>query len=106
MRKAAITAALIGASEVPLETARACAVVASLAEIAATQGNVNARADAGVAALMAEAACRGAAFNVKVNVDALDEAAKAHGLLEAAETFVRAASEAAKRTAELVQRGS
>jgi glutamate formiminotransferase / formiminotetrahydrofolate cyclodeaminase len=105
MRKAAITAALIGASEVPLETARACATVAEMAEMAATKGNVNARADAGVAALMAEAACRGAAFNVKVNVDALDDSAAAHGLTEAAENFVRTASEAAKRTAALVQRG-
>ena len=53
------------------------------------KGNSNARADAGVAALMAEAGCRGAAFNVKVNVDALDDSAAAHGLTEAAETFVR-----------------
>jgi glutamate formiminotransferase/formiminotetrahydrofolate cyclodeaminase len=105
MRKAAITASLIGASEVPLETARACATVAELAEMAATKGNVNARADAGVAALMAEAGCRGAAFNVKVNVDALDDSAAAHGLSEAAETFVRTASAAAKRTAALVQGG-
>jgi glutamate formiminotransferase / formiminotetrahydrofolate cyclodeaminase len=106
MRKAAITAALIGASEVPLETARACATVAELAEIAALKGNANARSDAAVAALMAEAACRGAAFNVKVNVDSLDDASAAKGLTEAAETFVKAAGEAAKRTAELVQRGS
>jgi glutamate formiminotransferase/formiminotetrahydrofolate cyclodeaminase len=105
MRKAAITASLIGASEVPLETARACATVAELAEMAATKGNVNARADAGVAALRAEAGCRGAAFNVKVNVDALDDSAAAHGLSEAAETFVRTASAAAKRTAALVQGG-
>ena len=66
---------------------------------------MNARADAGVAALMAEAGCRGAAFNVKVNVDALDDSAAAKGLTEAAETFVRTASEAAKRTAALVQGG-
>jgi glutamate formiminotransferase/formiminotetrahydrofolate cyclodeaminase len=105
MRKAAITASLIGASEVPLETARACATVAALAEVAARQGNANARSDAGVAALMAEAGCRGAAFNVKVNVDALDDAAAAHGLTEAAENFVRDASEAAKRTAALVLGG-
>jgi len=103
MRKAAITAALIGASEVPLETARACATVTALAEVAARQGNVNARSDAGVAALMAEAGCRGAAFNVKVNVDALDDSRAAHGLTEAAENFVRDASEAAKRTAALVR---
>jgi formiminotetrahydrofolate cyclodeaminase len=87
---------------VPLETARACAPVAVLAEMAATKGNVNARADAGVAALMAEAGCRGAAFNVKVNVDALEDSGAAHGLTEAAENFVKAASAAAKRTAELV----
>ncbi|MGH7622025.1 MAG: glutamate formimidoyltransferase [Gemmatimonadaceae bacterium] len=104
-RKAAITAALIGASEVPLETARACAEIGSLAEIAAARGNVNARADAGVAALLADAGCRGAAFNVKVNVDALDESAQARGLLEAAETFVKTASGAAGRTAALVQKG-
>jgi hypothetical protein len=42
---------------------------------------------------------------VKVNVDALDDSAGAHGLTEAAETFVRTASAAAKRTAELVQNG-
>ncbi len=103
--KAAITAALIGASEVPLETARACATVAALAEIAASKGNSNARSDAGVAALMAEAGCRGAAFNVKVNVDALADSAAAHGLTEAAENFVRDASDAAKRTAALVLGG-
>src|SRR6185437_2416483 len=104
MRKAAITAALIGASEVPLESARACAEIASLAAIAAAKGNVNARADAGVAALMAEAGCRGAAFNVKVNVDALDDAASAHGLLEAAQAFVDVAREAAVRAAATVER--
>jgi glutamate formiminotransferase/formiminotetrahydrofolate cyclodeaminase len=104
MRKAAITAALIGASEVPLESARACAEIASLAAITASKGNVNARADAGVAALMAEAGCRGAAFNVKVNVDALDDRASAHGLLEAAETFVGVAREAAARAAATVGR--
>ena len=38
LRKAAITAALIGASEVPLETARACATVAELAENRGAQG--------------------------------------------------------------------
>ena len=66
------------------------------------QGERERRADAGVAALLAEAACKGAAFNVKVNVDALDDSASAHGLLEAARTFVGVASEAAARAAALV----
>jgi glutamate formiminotransferase/formiminotetrahydrofolate cyclodeaminase len=88
-REAAITTALIGASEVPLETARACAEVAELAETAATKGNTNAVSDAGVAALLADAACRGAAYNVRINVAALPERAAGRALVEAAEEFVR-----------------
>jgi hypothetical protein len=39
-----------------------------------------------------------------VNVDALDDTASAHGLLEAAETFVGVAREAAARAAATVGR--
>ncbi|HEU4640875.1 MAG TPA: glutamate formimidoyltransferase [Gemmatimonadaceae bacterium] len=88
-RNAAITAALIGASEVPLETARACADVAALAEVCAVRGNTNAVSDAGVAALLAEAACRGAAYNVRINVASLPDRAAGRALVEAAEEFVR-----------------
>src|SRR5262249_16829311 len=62
-RKAAIDDALLGAAEVPLETARACAQVAELAATCAHKGNTNAVSDAGVAALLADAACRGAVYN-------------------------------------------
>src|SRR6185503_13426814 len=67
-RSAAITDALLGAAEVPLETARACARVAELAATCANKGNTNAVSDAGVAALLADAACRGAVYNVRINV--------------------------------------
>ncbi|HEU4586621.1 MAG TPA: glutamate formimidoyltransferase [Gemmatimonadaceae bacterium] len=97
-RSAAITAALVGASEVPLETARAAAEVADLAEIAASKGNTNAVSDAGVAALLAEAACRGAAYNVRINVASLDDPEAGRALSEAAAEFVRQASESARRT--------
>jgi glutamate formiminotransferase/formiminotetrahydrofolate cyclodeaminase len=72
-RSHAITEALLGASRVPLETARACARVAELAAAVATKGNTNAVSDAGVAALLAHAACRGAAYNVRINVASLDD---------------------------------
>jgi glutamate formiminotransferase/formiminotetrahydrofolate cyclodeaminase len=96
-RSAAITAALVGASEVPLETARAAAEVASLAETAAAKGNANAVSDAGVAALLAEAACRGAAYNVRINVASLSDPDAGRALSEAAAQFVQQASESAKR---------
>src|SRR5439155_15058539 len=57
-RKDAVTKALLGAAQVPLETARACARAADLALIVATKGNTNAASDAGGAALLAEARCR------------------------------------------------
>jgi glutamate formiminotransferase/formiminotetrahydrofolate cyclodeaminase len=99
-RAEAITEALLGASRVPLETARACARVAELAAVVATKGNSNAVSDAGVAALLAEAACRGAAYNVRINVAALEDKSRGSGLAaEATELVARTASAAATATA-------
>jgi glutamate formiminotransferase / formiminotetrahydrofolate cyclodeaminase len=80
-RKRAIDDALIGAAEVPLETARACARVAELAATCATKGNTNAVSDAGVSALLAEAACRGAVYNVRINVSSMDDKSRGAGLV-------------------------
>ncbi len=83
-RQAAITDALLGAAEVPLETARACAQVAALAATCATKGNTNAVSDAGVAALLADAACRGAVYNIRINVSSLEDKSRGAGLIEEA----------------------
>ena len=72
-RQTAIDTALLGAAEVPLETARACCEVARLAATCAAKGNQNAVTDAGVAALLAESGARGAAYNVLVNLKSLSE---------------------------------
>ena len=83
-RTAAIQEALLGASRVPLETLRAAGQVAALAARSAKVGNRNAVSDAGVAALLAGAAARGAAYNVRINVASLpDKAAGAPLALEA-----------------------
>jgi glutamate formiminotransferase/formiminotetrahydrofolate cyclodeaminase len=87
-RAEAITEALLGASRVPLETARACARVAELASIVATKGNTNAVSDAGVAALLAEAACRGAAYNVRINIGALEDKSRGAALVDEARELV------------------
>jgi glutamate formiminotransferase/formiminotetrahydrofolate cyclodeaminase len=66
---------------VPLETARACARVAELAATCATKGNTNAVSDAGVAALLADAACRGAVYNVRINISSLEDKTRGAGLI-------------------------
>ena len=87
-RKEAMTRALLGAAEVPLETARACARVAELAQIVAAKGNTNAVSDAGVAALLADAGCRGAVYNVRINISALDDRSLGAGLVEEAKQLL------------------
>ena len=88
VRDAAIQAALMKAAEIPLETARACAEVAALAVTCAHHGNSNAVSDAGVAALLAEAACRGAAYNVRINVSAMADKTAGQPLSAAAAALV------------------
>jgi glutamate formiminotransferase/formiminotetrahydrofolate cyclodeaminase len=103
-RQQAIERALLGAAEVPLETARACAEVAELAGIVAQRGNTNAVSDAGVAALLAEAACRGAAYNVRINVAALPNRAAGASLAAEAERLVSDTRARAARAVEQVER--
>jgi len=95
-RKAAVTKALLGAAEVPLETARACARAAELAGVAAAKGNTNAASDAAVAALLAEAGCKGAVLNVRINVASLDDKSLGAGLLEEAKQLVAQTSARAR----------
>lgn len=103
-RNEAITAALLMAAEVPLQTARACARVAEFAAVVAAKGNTNAITDAGVAALLADAACRGAAYNVRINIIALkDRSAGEHLVREVAELVEQTAVNS-RVVAELVER--
>ena len=87
-KRQAVSAALLDAARVPLETARAATDVAELALLAARQGNRNALSDAGVAALLADAACRGAAYNVRINVSSLEDRASGQSLLEEVQQLV------------------
>lgn len=74
-RSAAIQQATRLATEVPLEVLSLSARVLELSHIVAEKGNVNSVSDAGVAAEMARAAARGAAFNVKINLSGLKDEA-------------------------------
>jgi formiminotetrahydrofolate cyclodeaminase len=72
-RKAAIGEASVAATEVPLRIARLAAEVLDLAAGIAPIGNRNAVTDAGVAALLAGTAVRGASLNVTINLPSLPE---------------------------------
>lgn len=105
-RTRAVREALLHAAMVPLETARTAVDVASLAATVAERGNRHAVGDACAAALLAEAACRAAVLNVRLNVALLDEGATVRGaelasearkLLDAASMHARVAEAAAER---------
>jgi len=70
-RKGAMQDAYRGATEVPMETVRAAIEALELAKSAAEKGNRSAITDAGVAALLAQAAMRGASLNVRINLAAV-----------------------------------
>jgi glutamate formiminotransferase/formiminotetrahydrofolate cyclodeaminase len=102
-RQAAVDGALLAAARVPLETAQACAEVARLAAVAAEKGNPNAASDAGVAALLAEAACKGAAYNVRINVAALSDPSRGAALVDSVMQALAATSERAAAASRAVE---
>lgn len=103
-RDAAIQAALTKAAQVPLETARACVAVAKLAATCAQKGNSNAVSDAGVAALLAEAACKGAAYNVRINVASMKDPQSGKALAAEAAALVHDCASAAIDAISAVER--
>ena len=104
LRADAVDGALVYAAQVPLETARACALVAGLAAAAAERGNVNAASDAGVAALLAEAACRGAVYNVRINVSSMTDKSRGREIVTEAEKVLQEANRHAAAATAAVER--
>jgi glutamate formiminotransferase / formiminotetrahydrofolate cyclodeaminase len=90
-RAAAIVQATLGAIEAPLRTMRAALRSMEVVKAMAETGNPNARSDAGVGALCARAAVRGAHLNVLTNAATL-QGEEAAGQVSEANELVREAA--------------
>ena len=86
-RKEAIQTATRHAAEVPLETVRCSYEVFDLCRAMAQEGNPASVSDAGVGALAARAAVRGAALNVRINAASLADKAVAEALINEATDY-------------------
>lgn len=92
-RTAAIQAATLFATEVPLHTMQASYKVFELCRAMAEEGNPNSVSDAGVGVLAARAAVLGAGLNVKINASGLKDRETADRLVAEANELITKANE-------------
>ena len=102
-RKAAMGEASKAAPAVPLRTLESCVKAAELSFTVAKYGNSNAVSDAGVAALLAEAAGKAASYNVKINLPGIADEAFAKECRERMEKALAEVVKHADETAKLVE---
>ena len=93
-RTAAIQAATLYASQVPLHTMQEAFKVFELCKAMAEIGNPNSVSDAGVGALAARAAVLGAGMNVKINAGSLTDREMADKLIAEANELIEKANAA------------
>jgi glutamate formiminotransferase / formiminotetrahydrofolate cyclodeaminase len=102
-RKVAIASANQEATAVPLRVMEVACEAFPLLEAMADRGNPASVSDAGVGALAARAAVRGAWLNVRINLPGLADPALAARLLQDGERLVRTAEEGEARVLLLVE---
>ena len=93
-RAAAMEAATLYATQVPLRTMKAAYKAFDVVRAMAEEGNPNSVSDAGVGALAARSAVMGACLNVKINAAGLKDRAVADALVKEAEEIQTAAQKA------------
>ena len=103
-RDKAMEEATLYAASVPLKTMEASLKALPLALEMAEKGNPASTSDAGVAALAATAAIRGAALNVRINAAGLTDKAPAEPLLKRAEEIIAEAEKLQEKVLEAVNK--
>ena len=101
-RAAALEAATLYATQVPLKTMKAASEVFPLVRAMALKGNPNSISDAGVGALAARAAVLGAWLNVKINAASLNDRSAAQALVSEADALAAKAQEEEKEIMETI----
>jgi len=104
-RAAGLDAAARVAAEVPLDCVEACRELAAAAEMLAGRSNANAASDLSVASLLAEAAARGAAANVLVNLPSIADAELTRSMAMRVEALLRDVERLGAATREVVGSG-
>ena len=102
-RSAAIQAATLYATQVPLHTMQASFRAFEICKAMAETGNPNSVSDAGVGALAARAAVLGAGLNVKINAGSLKDRETADQLIAEANNLIEKANEAEKEIIAIVE---
>ena len=102
-RQEVIQGALLGASRVPLEVARTARRLLDACERAVESASPMTASDVGVGALMAEAALRGAALNVMINLASIKDPAQVKVLSEDLDRVLEGAEEQRKRITDFVE---
>jgi glutamate formiminotransferase/formiminotetrahydrofolate cyclodeaminase len=105
-RERAVQSATLHAAQVPLEVAGQSVEVLELAAQVVAAGNLNAISDGATGAALAQAALRGAGYNVRINLSGMDDQVAAQDMLEKLHQLERRAKALEKQVqAELTSRG-
>jgi formiminotetrahydrofolate cyclodeaminase len=105
VRRNAIQSAARRAADAPWECVKACARLVVAAESLAGRSNVNAASDVLVAALLGEAAARGAAENVLINLSSTGEEVYSERMRQNVDAALHEIAAVAARTREIVLSG-